>query len=523
MFREKTQLPAPDPIPEPGFFSVLRRARRELSATHRVPERKNPPSLSRDFDNPDCVPELHGLLDALRSIRLHIVTNRFLEDWIAWSAWILIALIAVLAVSARLAIAMILAAILAAVGATLILVWDWRLRPSTYQTARQVDSAAGLRDRVSTAVYLGDARNPAGLIERQRQDALARTAKVDLRKLFPLRAPLFFRRALAILLAAAALCTYRIHHRPPLLALWQTTARSPLVQSIISPLVQAMEKDLQRTMALVTSKPDALSDQLRAGEAAPSSDDLWQSSDEKSGGEKLEDQESLEAGDADAPQDQMQPAGDQNGSPNAQSQQQENDSPQSPGGANSGQNSANNSQQPSGAQGSQNSRESLSQSLMQALKNMMSNSPNQQSNSRSDQQSRQPNSQGASQSGNSHQPGNTDSDKKGDSHGSSDAKQKATESASNGAGSQAGSKEMNKELAARPVTAVPDRVALESSGFKEQTRMRIDTETGSAQMAVRGGSSQGEAVINGAEQENIPPRYRLYVQQYFERVDNAKQ
>ncbi len=100
------------------------------------------------------------------------------------------------------------------------------------------------------------------------------------------------------------------------------------------------------------------------------------------------------------------------------------------------------------------------------------------------------NSQGAPQSGNAHQPGTSESDKKGDSQGSSDAKQKATESASNGAGSQQGLKEMRKELDSHPVTAVPDRVALESSGFKEQTRMRVDTETGSAQLALRDGSPQ---------------------------------
>jgi hypothetical protein len=31
------------------------------------------------------------------------------------------------------------------------------------------------------------------------------------------------------------------------------------------------------------------------------------------------------------------------------------------------------------------------------------------------------------------------------------------------------------------------------------------------------------AVVNGAEQENIPARYRLYVQRYFEHTENAQQ
>ncbi len=138
-------------------------------------------------------------------------------------------------------------------------------------------------------------------------------------------------------------------------------------------------------------------------------------------------------------------------------------------------------QQQSESQNSENSHQSLSQSLMQALKNMLSNSPNQQANNQANQ--KQPNSQGMQQSGNSNQPGSGEADKKGDSRGSSDSQQKATQNSSSGAGSQQGSKELKKDQAALPVNAVPDRVALESNGFKEQTRMRIDGGTGTARAA----------------------------------------
>jgi len=40
---------------------------------------------------------------------------------------------------------------------------------------------------------------------------------------------------------------------------------------------------------------------------------------------------------------------------------------------------------------------------------------------------------------------------------------------------------------------------------------------------VRDLSPQQDAVTNGAEQENIPARYRFYVQRYFEHADNGKQ
>jgi hypothetical protein len=176
-------------------------------------------------------------------------------------------------------------------------------------------------------------------------------------------------------------------------------------------------------------------------------------------------------------------------------------------------------QQQSDSQSSE-SKQSLSQSLMQALKSMLSNSPSQQANNQANQ--KQPNSPGMPQSGNSRQPGSGESDKKGDSRGSSDAQQKATQSSSSGAGSQQGSKELKKDQASNPVNAVPDRVALESNGFKEQTRVRMDAGTGTAQLPVRDVSPQAVAVTNGAEQENIPARYRWYIQHYFEHPESGQ-
>jgi len=341
-------------------------------------------------------------------------------------------------------------------------------------------------------------------------------AKVDPRGFFPVQSPGNFRRAFVLVLIAAGLFAYRIHHRPPLVSLLQTTARSQLVQSIFSPIVHAMEKDLQRTIALVTMKPDAAGDETRR-DAASNSDDLWKANDDKGAG--AEDQkDTADAGEGDQPQDQLQAPGDQEGNPSGEARQQDSNS-QSQEGKSGSDNADSKSQQQSEQQG-QEGRQSLGQSLMQALKNMMSNSPNQQSNNRANRQP--PNGQGTPQSGNSQQPGATESDKRGESRGNSDAKQKATQTASEGAGSQQGTKELRKDQETHPVNAVPDRVALEASGYKEQTRMKVATETGTAQVAVRDASPQQDAVINGAEQENIPARYRFYVQRYFEHADNGK-
>ncbi|HXP80111.1 MAG TPA: hypothetical protein VN976_09415, partial [Verrucomicrobiae bacterium] len=363
--------------------------------------------------------------------------------------------------------------------------------------------------------FLGGIEDPDGMVGEQRKDALARFTKVDARGYFPVQSPGNIRRASVLVLVAAGLFAYRIHHKPPLISLLQSTARSQLVQSIFSPIVHAMEKDLQRTMALVTMKPDAAGEETRRDSAASNSEDLWKANDDQ--GAAQDQNNAADAGDQQ--QDQMQSPGNQEGDPSGEARQQEINS-QSQEGKNANENADGKSQEQSEQQGPE-GRQSLGQSLMQALKNMMSNSPNQQSSNRQNQQP--PNGQGTPQSGNSQQPGATESDKRGESRGNSDAKQKATQTASEGAGSQQGTKELRKDQETHPVNAVPDRVALEASGFKEQTRMKVATETGTAQLAVRDQSPQQDAVVNGAEQENIPARYRFYVQRYFEHADNGKQ
>jgi hypothetical protein len=355
------------------------------------------------------------------------------------------------------------------------------------------------------------------MIGGQRKDALARLVNVDPRAFFPVQMPGNIRRASVLFLVAAGLFAYRIHHQPPLISLLQTTARSQLVQSILSPIVHAMEKDLQRTMALVTMKPDASGEESRRSDTA-NSDDLWKANDDQGPGPE-DQKDSADAGAGDQPQDQLQAPGNQDGNPSGEARQDSNS--QSQDGKSGSESADNKSQQPSEQQGPE-GRQSLGQSLMQTLKNMMSNSPNQQSTNRQNQQP--PNGQGTPQSGNSQQPGATESDKRGESRGNSDAKQKATQTASEGAGSQQGTKELRKDQETHPVNAVPDRVALEASGFKEQTRMKVATETGSAQLAVGDQAAQQDAVVNGSEQENIPARYRFYIQRYFEHADadNAK-
>jgi hypothetical protein len=513
LLREKINLAGPGVFSGRVSFSALRGKWRQLFSSHRTSSRENELLLARTFDRHPISSELSGLAGMLDTIRRRILANALLHGLAKWLAWVLIALIAVAAASARLSGATLFIFILAAIGAAAISVWAWRNRPSHYETARRLDSAAGLKDRLSTAIFLGGVDDPRGMAGEQRKDALARVVKLDPRGLFPLRLPGNFRRAIALVLVAAGLFAYRIHHQPPLLSLLQTTARSQFVQSILAPLAHTMEKDLQRTMALVTEKPDAIGDETQRSDAASNSDDLWKADDPAAQDQK----DAADAGAGDQPQDQMQASENQEGTPTGEGRQDDSNS-QSQEGKSANDATDGKSDQQSEQQGPE-GRQSLGQSLMQTLKNMMSKSPNQQSNNRANQQP--PNGQGTPQSGNSNQPGATESDKRGESRGNSDAKQKATQTASEGAGSQQGTKELRKDQETHPVNAVPDRVALEASGFKEQTRMKIATETGTAALAVGSQVPQQDAVINGSEQENIPARYRFYVQRYFEHADNG--
>lgn len=467
--------------------------------------------LAREFDQRASSPELRGLLESLHAIRQRIVANALLRGWAKWFGWLLIALIVLAAASSRLAGGLIAVAAMAAAGVAAIAVWTWRNRPSHYETARRLDFAAGLKDRLSTAIFLGGVEDSDGIVGEQRKDALAHLGKVEPRGFFPVQSPGNFKRASALVLIAAGLLAYRVHHRPPLISLLQTTAHSQLVQSILSPLAHAVEKDLQRTMALIT-KPDAAGEEARR-DAVADTEDLWKANQDQAAGDDQKNSLDADPGDQ---QDQLQAPGDEDG-PSSESRPQDSMS-QSQQGKEGNESEDGKSEEQSEQNGPQ-GKQSLGQSLMQALKNMMSNSPNQNSNNRAMRQP--PSAQGTPQSGNSQQPGETDSDKRGESRGNSDAKQKATQTSSEGAGSQEGTKELRKDQETHPVNAVPDRVALEASGFKEQTRMKVATETGTAQLAVGNAAPRQDAVTNGAEQENIPARYRYYVQHYFEHADNG--
>jgi hypothetical protein len=457
-----------------------------------------------NFAESASVPELQNLMDAVQVVRRKVLANTALRSWVTWVCWVLAGMILLAATSPKLAIYTAGAGVLAAIGTVLIFVWAWRTKPSAYDAACRLDSAAGLHDRASTALFFGAIANPEGIISLQRRDALARVSQVNSGRLFPIRVPALAVRAVILAVVVAAFFVYRMHYRPPLTALLQSTARSHLMQSLLAPLEHALEQNLQRNTVQADPKQDAQEDQRRISGSEQDPDALWATADAKKDAQEMD---LSEQGEDEGQQGAQ--GGTQSGDSDTEAEQQSQE-------GNNGSDSTSKDSQQSESQNSERGK-SLAQSLMQALKNMMSGSSGQRMPSQGNQQR---SSQGMPQSGSSDQSGKEGDRQQNSQPGRSNSDQKATQNNGNGAGNQPGSKEM-KPNPVLPVRAVPDRVALQSSTMKDQMRMRNGTETGTAHLAVRPLTPKAIAVINGREQENIPARYRLYVQHYFEHVDNG--
>jgi len=449
--------------------------------------------------------------------------NSLLRSWTRGCVWILAGVILAAFASPSLAIVLATATGAAVMGAVLLAARKWRSRPSTYQAAYSLDSAAGLQDRVSTALYFGELKNPDEMVLRQRRDALAHFTRVQPRALFPIQAPAWMGRALVLAAIAASLLLYRVSHPAPMVSLWQAAAQSQFVQSVVSPLIQALQKDLEKVAAFSEQVLDVANQDKALADSEQVYDEMWQAPGQDEGG--------ADAGQPDFGQGEGQ--GDQPSleQPLRQDSDNQNADPQDQQGAQvpvdggqQGKPGSNESDQQgkSPSSNSQAGRQSLSKSLMQALKSLMSNPPKQQSAEGQNPSNTSPSGEGMPQPGNTGQPGGSDRSQK-DSQAMSDSQQKAKDAGS-GAGSQPGDKQQpNQEQAQRPVTAVPDRVALETIANQEKTRMRIATETGTAKVPLRDTSPRAVAVVKGAEQENIPPRYRQYVQRYFEHAETSSQ
>src|SRR5690348_6733753 len=111
-----------------------------------------------------------GLISVVEQVRRRILADNFLRGWIRWCFWVLLGLLLLAAFSPVLGWALPIAAALLAVGAGISLWAAYRSHPSPYGAACRLDAAAGLQDRLPTALYLSKEENPGELVLRQRQD-----------------------------------------------------------------------------------------------------------------------------------------------------------------------------------------------------------------------------------------------------------------------------------------------------------------------------------------------------------------
>lgn len=488
-----------------------------------------------------------GLISAVEQVRRRILADKFLRGWIRWCSWVLLGLLLLAAFSPVLGWVLPIAAALLAVGAGISLVAAYRSNPSPYAAACRLDAAAGLQDRLPTALYLAKEENPGELVLRQRQDALARLSQVQPRLLFPLRVP-SAGRTLALLLAVAALFAYRAYFNAPVLTLLHKTAQSRVVAAILSPIVHAMEKDPQKMAGKKVAAEGKDGDKQALGAQDPAdgqmdenarvadgsdqqegrqqdqqaADPSQQQGDPSQQGQAQEDQKGNQAGESQA-QEQGQQQGQQQGD---SQQQQAGKSPQSSGGNGNGdQNQARDPQQA----GSGGDRQSLAQSVMQALKNLLNSARGQQAGNPPQQsaQNGQPSSnQGSQQKGsqgnqNSQQNPSDQQGQESSSQSSSNSQMDGNQKSSTGIGTEPGSQEMHPNPALASKTNA-DRVPLTSTDFSGQARVRTSVGPGNAQVPLTEEAADSVATTNGAEQENIPQRYRMYVQKYFDHAGPPK-
>ena len=464
--------------------------------------------------------DLQGLLQLVHLAGRRALTNDILKRWLVWVSWISVAVILAGAISRRLTSVVVMALVALGVGLAVALLQAWSKRASDYRVACKLDEAAKLQDRLSTALFLGSPENTEPMVIHQRRDALRRLPGLDPKALFPIRMPSYAIQAVTLAVVAASLLAYRVHFKAPILALVQSAANSRVEKAVLSPLVGVVKKDL---MALVNRESEV---QQAAADAetvpglpdAKNADDPSQSN--KDGmtpdGDWDEDSEAASSGEPADVGDQQ--AGDSAAQGQGQDASQAADAPQNQQSADNSQpNPGENGNEKSGAQQQAGEPSSSSSSMMQALKNLMKNMSGQPSSSPGESGG-QPSAAGSSQqAGNSPGQGaKSDSSKDSDQKdtGSSPGSKKPGGGAGNG--STPVPKDGPKNAPPLPKNTVADRVDLEANNFRQQGRIRTTSAVGMAQLPLQDIKPQPVAAIEGAEQENIPVRYRLYVQRYFE-------
>ncbi len=486
--------------------------------------------------------ELDTLVGALAIVRRRTTLNRFLRAFVRWACAILSGLGLALALSSTLTWAVMASGVLAVAGTLASLTRALRGRLSLYEAAVQLDRASALDDRLSTAFFFSRIKTPDRIVVRQREDAIEHLARLNPRALFPVLLPAGARAGLLLLLAAGALCTYRMYSGPPLLGLLRKAGETRLVKAILSPIAHAMERERPAKEQLQTLAELQENETRAGGPDAEQADSRGASADgrsdarEQKGAAHRDAQQRQEKQEASSNQDgssadegqlerqEGQQGSEQQGGAEGQSRENRPGGRQQVAAAASGDQSQSGREQQEGQSGSEsaaNRSQSLARTVMQALKNLLASVTGaQQAQSRG--QTGQNGSQGTPQpqAGNSGhrapQPsaGNQRANESA-SNAASGLQQPGDHKAGTGVGQQPGSEDGKAgELPAS--TLLADRVALQTQEFSGEALVRARPGQGTAQSAAGDGASPSAASVSGAEQENVPLRYRLYLRRYFD-------
>jgi hypothetical protein len=459
------------------------------------------------------------LAEAIRVARLRLVANRWMSLSLISLNGLLIGLVLAAALLSGIRPVLVAGAVLAVVASVVCALFVWQARPSSYDVAQRLDSESRLGDRISTAIHFWEAPSPGDVVLRQRQDALDHLAQADPMELFPFKLPANSWRTAALFAIFLAASAYHSAYGPLIPRLTEKAAQSRAVASILSPISRAFDlargekkefADLiasndrdrqsatenQRPVSLPTAgQPDAAAKAVENSPALNMIQDLQMANADSS---------SLTQG-ANTP---VQP-GQQAAVPsNAQS------------------GTASDRQQ-AGQQQAQSGQQSLAERALQALANLMGSSASdsqQNSNGTPPPSLSSAPTAGAtstqSTSGNSQAANAAAQAAQGQTSNSETSQNQSLTNPGKHTGAGNGASPWQPHAADDPQLAgntAKEYLQLQTTGYRgEPGKERSDVALGTAQIPLQNVAPQTVTTINGAGQDSVPPRYRQYVQDYFQ-------
>jgi hypothetical protein len=456
------------------------------------------------------------LVDAVGVVRRRVVANRWLGLWLLCCNGMLAAMLIALALVHSMRAPLIAGAAVIFLGAIATGIAAWQTRPSVYGLAQRLDQASHLGDRVSTAVHFWSEPRPDEIILRQRGDALAHLAKVQPTELFPIHLPAKMWRTWALLAALAALIAYHAAFGPPIPQLKEKAAQSSALATLVSPLTRALElaraekKELASLIASNDKEKEATEAQ-KPLELPPTGQPT--------------DAAQMNANASTFDMAQAMQAPSVNGMPQSKSANPLQGQPGQPTTSPSNSQSSDASAGEPGEEASAQNQQSLAQRAMQAMQNLMNGAMagQQQGNSQQQNSSQQSpeaatgmqSMSGAAQASNSPNQG---------AQGQSSNSQNSQNPAQNGPGKHTGAgngtSPWQPHANGDPQLAgnmSKEHVELQTTGFRGAPgKDRSDVGAGTAQVPMQNVAPQTVTTVNGAGQDSVPPRYRQYVQDYFQ-------